>query len=122
VEILAVDHDADAIAVARRNFRVNHATQGIRLLRGSLADVNSTHDLILANLLTPIIVRMARAGLAGRLRRDGFLIASGILVEQVAEVTAALECNGLQVTETRQKGDWVALIAKRRGNPRGSPT
>ena len=113
VEILAVDHDADAIAVARRNFRVNHATQGIHLLRGSLTDVNSTHDLILANLLSPIIVRMARAGLAERLRRDGFLIASGILVEQVAEVTAALESHGLQVTETCQEGDWVALIAER---------
>ncbi len=113
VEILAVDHDADAIAVARRNFRVNHATQGIHLLRGSLADVHSTHDLILANLLSPIIIRMARAGLVERLRRDGFLIASGILVEQVAEVTAALERNGLQVTETCQKGDWVALIAER---------
>ncbi|MEA3397732.1 MAG: 50S ribosomal protein L11 methyltransferase [Chloroflexota bacterium] len=113
VEILAVDHDADAIAVARRNFRVNHATQGIHLLRGSLADVNSTHDLILANLLSPIIIRMARAGLVERLRRDGFLIASGILVEQVTEVTAALERSGLQVTETRQKGDWVALIAER---------
>ncbi len=113
VEILAVDHDSDAIAVARRNFRVNHVTQGIHLLRGSLADVNSTHDLILANLLTPIIVRMARAGLVERLRRDGFLIASGILVEQVTEVTAALERNGLQVTETRQKGDWIALVAER---------
>ncbi len=117
VEILAVDHDSDAIAVARRNFRVNHVTQGIHLLRGSLSDVNSTHDLILANLLTPIIIRMAHAGLAERLRRNGFLIASGILVEQLVEVTAVLERNGLQVTETCQKGDWVALIAKRRGNP-----
>jgi len=56
---------------------------------------------------------MAQHGLGARLRTGGRLIASGILVEQQDEVVAALRQNGLELLETQQRGDWVALIAKR---------
>ncbi len=113
VEVLAVDNDANAVAVARRNARVNDASHAIRLLHGSLADVSGAYDLILANILAPVIIEMARSGLGVRLRPEGRLVASGILAEQLEEVAAALRENGIDVLDARQKGDWVALIAGR---------
>lgn len=113
VEVLAVDNDANAIVVARRNTRANDVSHQIRLLHGSLADVSGTYDLILANILAPVIIEMARAGLGSRLRPEGRLIASGILVEQQGEVVAALQANGLTLLDTRTQGDWVALVAGR---------
>jgi len=113
VEVLAVDNDPNAIAVARRNLGMNDASAVVRLLHGSLGDVSGTYDLILANILAPVIIEMAQHGLGARLRTGGRLIASGILAEQQDEVVAALRQNGLELLETQQRGDWVALIAER---------
>ncbi len=110
-EILAVDNDINAVAVARRNAQNNAVANRIRVLHGSLAEVSGTYNVVAANILAHIIVDMARAGLTTRLRPGGVLVASGILVEQAANVTSVLQAQGLQVTERRQREDWVALIA-----------
>ena len=116
-DILAVDNDVDAVAVARRNARANAAAHRIRVLHGSLAEVGEPYDLVVANILAHIIVAMAAAGLATRIRRGGTLVVSGILAEQADEVTAALTAQGLSVVERRQRDDWVALVARKlRGN------
>jgi ribosomal protein L11 methyltransferase len=111
--VLAVDTDADAVTAARRNIRHNSAQDVIQLRKDSLAGVEETYDIILANILAPIIISMVEEGLVKRLRVEGLFVASGILVEQVAEVTSAMHRCGLKVIETRQKDDWAALIAKR---------
>lgn len=111
--LLAVDNDPDAIAAARRNVGANRLNTQIELRHGSLSDVDGVHDLVLANLLAPIIIRMAEIGLATRIRPGGRLVASGILTEQADEVAAALEAAGLSVVERRQQEDWIALIAAR---------
>lgn len=110
-QVLAVDNDADAIAAARRNIEANQLNQTIELRHGSLQDVNRPYNLVLANILAPIIIQMASSGLAKRLRPQGHLVASGILAEQTEEVTAALEAVGLQVIEHHQHEEWMALIA-----------
>jgi len=113
IEILAVDNDPNAIAVARRNARMNEVSANIRLLHGSLNDVSGTYDLILANILAPVIIEMAQLGLGARLRPEGRLVASGILAEQQAEVVTALQQNGMELLSAQQKGDWVVLVAGR---------
>ncbi|MFP4343352.1 MAG: 50S ribosomal protein L11 methyltransferase [Anaerolineales bacterium] len=113
VRVLAVDNSADAVRVARRNARVNDVAGAIDLLRGSLADVEGTYDLVVANILASTIVEMARSGLAQRLEPGGGVIASGILQEQRDEVVGALEEQGLPVSETLTQEDWVALIARK---------
>lgn len=110
-EVLAVDNDANAVAVARRNARANAVAQTIRLVHGSLAEVSGAYDLVLANILAPVIIAMCEGGLAARVKRGGALIVSGVLVEQADEVTVAIENAGLHVTDRRQKDDWVALVA-----------
>ena len=112
-EVVAVDTDINAVAVTRRNAGVNEVAHQVRPVHGSLADVSGTYDLVLANILAPIIIQMAETGLASRMRPGGLLVASGILEEQADAVRGALEKVGLRVTEQRQKGDWVALCAKK---------
>jgi ribosomal protein L11 methyltransferase len=111
--VLAVDNDENAVIAARRNAEANGLLAQIELRYGSLADVEADYDLIVANILAPIIAAMAEAGIAQRLREGGVLIASGILKEQADSVTEALERGGLQVTEVRQMEEWVAILARR---------
>ncbi len=113
--VLAVDTDENAITAARENLRANGALGTVELLHGSLADVEGRYDMILANILAPVITAMAEAGLASRLRPGGTLIASGILNDQAAAVKKALAANGLRVTACRTRQEWSALIAKRAG-------
>ncbi len=72
----------------------------------------SRWDIILANLLAETVLDMAPA-LGRALSTGGALIASGIIVERVEEVTAGLRDQGLSVVERRVSDDWVALKAQR---------
>jgi ribosomal protein L11 methyltransferase len=115
--ILAVDNDENAIIAARRNAEANGLAADIELRYGSLADVAASYDLVVANILAPVITAMAEGGLTRRVAEGGLLIASGILEEQADGVVEALERNGLQVTERRQIDEWMALIARRPSTP-----
>ena len=110
--VTAVDTDENAITAARRNIQHNGAQDCIDLRLGSLADVEGTYDLILANILAPIIISMVESGLAARLHPGGLLVVSGILIEQMEDVQAALDSHGLVVSGSQQKDDWVALSAR----------
>ncbi len=115
-EVVAVDNDMNAVVACRRNACANELAHVIRPVHGSLEDISGTYHLVLANILAPVIVAMAGAGLATRVHAGGALVVSGILVEQADEVRAALENAGLQIAEQRQSGDWIALVA---GKPYG---
>ncbi len=110
--VLAVDNDENAVIAARRNVEANGLVSRIELQYGSLADVEASYDLIVANILAPIIIAMAEAGLVTRLCEGGVLIASGILDEQADSVIEALERSGLQVMEVRHSEEWVAILAE----------
>ncbi len=83
-------------------------------LRGSLAEARAyaPDPLVLANLLSRIISEMLQHGLANTLAPRGTLILSGILQEQCADVTAAVELAGLVVQAVPQSGEWVAIVAQ----------
>ncbi len=121
-EVLAVDNDINAVAVAQRNARANGVAHQVRVLHGSLAEVGESYDLIVANILAPVIVDMARSGLATRLRWGGVLIVSGVLAEQVSDVAAALTEHSLQPFECRQRDEWVALLARKVSGVPAPPT
>lgn len=110
--ILAVDTDENAIIATRRNAEVNGVDDQITLVHGSLADVREQFDLVVANILAPIIIAMTQQGLAQTVKPGGTLIVSGILAEEQSDdVTAALEAVGLHVTEKMVREEWVALVA-----------
>lgn len=112
-DVLAVDNDVNAVAVARRNARANDAAHQIRVVHGSLAEVGEPYDLVVANILAHVIIDMAALGLDTRIRRGGTLVVSGILGEQADAVATALAAHGLSLVERRQREDWVALIARK---------
>lgn len=112
-EVVAVDNDMNAVVACRRNACANELAHVIRPVHGSLRDISGTYHLVLANILAPVIIEMTGAGLATRVHAGGFLVVSGILVEQTGEVRGALENAGLQIAEQHQSRDWIALVARK---------
>lgn len=116
---LGVDIDQDALRSAQKNAQANEVSERIDFGLGSLNDILQKNfsiqqaQLVLANILAPVLIRLLDEGLGRLLTMDGALVLSGILDEQVNDVNLAVERNGLKITDRRQIEDWVALRVAR---------
>ncbi|MDI6694004.1 MAG: 50S ribosomal protein L11 methyltransferase [Anaerolineales bacterium] len=116
---LGVDIDADAIQAARENAQANGTAEHLELGLGSLAEIRAGQfslqqaDVVLANILAPVLTRLLDEGLEDILTPHGYLILSGILEEQAQDIIAAAQRRSLRLTEQRQSGDWIALCFQR---------
>ena len=67
---------------------------------------------MLANLLRPLLLHVARAGFSCEPPRT--LVAGGLLAHEADEVAAAFaEHQGLHEADRRHGGEWAALLLRR---------
>jgi ribosomal protein L11 methyltransferase len=109
---LGVDVDPIAIEATRANARRNRVARLLKTQEGSLPSGRPPFDLVLANLIASLLVRLAPE-LAAEVRPDGMLIASGIFRDREPDVVTALTGAGFAVVERAAEGDWVALTLRR---------
>ncbi len=111
--VLGVDHEAESVEATRENALVNDARVEARrfdLIHDGPAPCAPT---VLANLLRPLLLSVARTGFIGGARPDA-LIASGLLAHEADEVSAAFaEHHGLREADRRLGGEWAALLLVR---------
>jgi ribosomal protein L11 methyltransferase len=110
--VLGVDHDPLALEATAANARVNGAEVAVRaydLMRDGPAPAA---PLVLANLLGPLLLRLAEEGFArgpgGAAPRA--LVASGLLTAEADGVAAAFARRGLHERTRRTYGEWAALL------------
>ncbi len=119
VMAVGVDIDAESVRNARENADTNGVGEELILGVGSINEIREgkftfdTAPLVVANILAPVIVRLFDAGLADLIQDDGAIILSGILQEQEQRVVEAGQAKGLEMSERKQMGDWVALTMSR---------
>ncbi|MGB1251630.1 MAG: 50S ribosomal protein L11 methyltransferase [Candidatus Promineifilaceae bacterium] len=113
-QILAVDTDELAIRASAENAAQNSVSSAIELLEGSLNVVERRGwDLVVANILAPIIVGMLQHDeMITYVKPGGVMILSGILAVQTEEVVSNL-VEDATVLEVAQQGDWVAIVVQR---------
>lgn len=115
---LAVDTDPEAVKAARENAAINGVQERLEVGLGSIGEVLAGEftlrraEIIVANILAPVLVRLLGEGLGDLMMPGGVLILSGILGEQAAEVLSAASARRLSPFDQRQKGDWVALAVR----------
>jgi ribosomal protein L11 methyltransferase len=108
---LGVDHDPLALEATAQNAAVNGVQVAVRpydLMRDGPAPAA---PLVLANLLGPLLRRLAAGGFddaGGAAPR--VLIASGLLAGEAAGVGAAFARRGLHERTRRTDGEWAALL------------
>lgn len=123
-----VDNEPASVEATVTNADVNGVTVTagrFDLLRQGAADMASAGGpgddrppLVLANLLRPLLLRVAADGFSGP--PPHALIASGLLVSEADEVAAAFARHGLVETDRRDDGEWAALLLQRGGGGGGS--
>jgi ribosomal protein L11 methyltransferase len=107
--VIACDSERAAIAAAQANAGVNDVD--LELERINLREQQPpAPSTIVANLTAPLLELVA-----GRLvAPPEALIASGLLTSQEDRVANAFGVAGLEISERRRAGDWLALTARPR--------
>jgi ribosomal protein L11 methyltransferase len=106
--IVAVDIDKDACKVARENFAINNA-RDINTV-SSLSRVKSTFDIVAANILLLILLKL-KEDLIRRTRRGGRLILSGITPDQEDSIRSEFS---LRTASTWRQDGWSLMTFVRK--------
>lgn len=117
-EVIGLDIDPVAAAAADLNVTGNGLRDRVRIQGGDLGALgaDATFDGVVANILAGVILDYADA-LAARCRPGGWLVTSGIINHRAEAVAAGLQERGFHRIETRHRGEWVALLARRGPRP-----
>lgn len=114
-DILAVDTDADAVRISQENIAANGNLPQIQTAIGSHEQANNKQfDIIIANILAVILLDLLEEGILSCLKTDGTLLLSGILDQQIEQMTAKIESVGGSVYSIEQLDDWVAILCKKK--------
>ena len=118
--VIGIDNDPIAIRTAKQNARLNK----IRGVTFRVSDVRgwgkiagnrrrqgytAQPDVVTANLFSELLIEILPS-----LTWTHFMILSGILRSQKAELARALARNKIDVAEVRRSGKWVAMLGRRR--------
>ena len=109
------DIDPVAVRVARENIRESGEKCVSCDTSDLLRDVDLTdgpYDVICANIVADIIIRMA-PDVRRYMKPSAVLLASGIITEREREVTDALQKAGLAVKKRLTDNGWCALVVQK---------
>ena len=108
----AVDFDPVAVRVARENVRQNGAEGIVHTERSDLLkSVAGEADLIIANIIADIIVRLF-GEVKGALAEGGTMLLSGIIEDRLPDVVEAAALHGFSVEKIEQEKGWAAVVVK----------
>lgn len=110
----AVDNDPECIVVTdrHRDFNAISPEQLASFVSEGFADPRiqqqAPYDLVIANILASPLIEMA-ADLVQATAQSGYLILSGLLIEQQQEVLAAYTARGMILAEGATRDEWAIL-------------
>ncbi len=109
-KITAVDYDRTALKVAKENIEQNHVADVITLGQSDiLKQVEGKADLVIANIIADIIIRLFDE-LEAHLNPGGSLLASGIIADRIGDVTEAALAHGFTIDKVVETGGWAAMV------------
>ncbi len=111
-EVVGIDNDPEAIEVAKENIMLNGLPEKIRLLCATPGGVSGSFDVVISNIESKPLIRMSET-IASKVRGEGLLALSGILIEQADEVGGEYEKRGLELTGAKTAGEWVLLAFRK---------
>lgn len=108
-EILACDTDADSVAIARENARLNGVGEAIEFTDGSISDSTPMFDFVCANLTIDVILPLLDLLLS---KTRSILLLSGILGIQKPMIAEGLAQRGITAAAIDADGEWISVLVK----------
>jgi ribosomal protein L11 methyltransferase len=108
---LAIDIDDDSIGNAKEYIDENGVFEFIDIKQANITDIEEKDfDIILANIDRTVITSNIKS-IKSKLKEDGKLFITGILIEEERELVHCLESNNFLIIETRTKAEWLSFYA-----------
>lgn len=112
-KVTAYDLDEVAVAAAKENIALNPVAQDVEVVANDLLKgVDQKADVIVANILAPIIVRLIPDAWF-LLKSDGYFIVSGIIEDKKDFVLENMYEQGFVIEQILQEKDWYAFVLKK---------
>lgn len=113
-EVLGLDTDGVAVEIARENVAQNRVSGIVKIRKGNIGKIREKSDVVVANIDVRSLRKM-RKPLLRHLKRQGFLILSGILEgEQDSLRQYYLETRLLKRMKASQEEEWVCLTFRKK--------
>jgi ribosomal protein L11 methyltransferase len=103
------------VTATRENGARNGVADQIEIGRGSVKEIRSNFfnhskaPLVVANILTPILMRLFDDGMGELVTEDGMLVLSGILDTQRDQIVERAQQAGFRLVDETELTDWIAL-------------
>ena len=119
-EAVAVDIDPNAVDTAYENAQMNNiGREHYKVLSGNVVTDKEIQDIIsqdkyevvAANIVADVIIGLAPKA-REYMKEGGVFITSGIIEGRQDEVKEALEENGFEIADIRNRKDWYSIICK----------
>ncbi len=120
--VLAVDVDPVAVRTASENLTRNGVAEHAFVTQAdglAALDRAMRYDVVVANIVADAILHLLAdrasqgTGIVGFLAEGGSFVASGIILERVADVRTGLDEAGLTTQTWRTDGEWASVCARR---------
>jgi ribosomal protein L11 methyltransferase len=111
-EVLALDIEAAAVAIAQETVSLNNLTDVVGVAQGSIESAAPPFDLVVANIFPKVIIELA-PNLATTLRHAGVLITSGSVVTRAKETAKAVCAAGFSLEKRRPQDNWVGMVFRK---------
>ncbi len=113
--VRAVDNDPLAVRIAGENVAANGTGDTVTVAEGDLlTGLSGQADLIIANIIADVIIRMAPS-VPERLKDGGLFLAGGVIADRLGDVTDAILTAGLGVEKVLEEGGWASILARKGG-------
>ena len=114
-ECKAYDIDPVAVKVANENIKdsgLTNVTCEVSDLLKQVDKSGGTYDVICANIVADIIIRMM-ADVGALMDENSVILASGIIVERSEDVINGFEDHGFKIVERIDENGWCALAVQK---------
>ena len=109
---VAIDNDELCFENAIENCRANDVDNNIDVKVGEIKDIDEKDfDVILANIQKNILMDIA-SDLKSKLKKNGFVILSGLLTEDEEEIKMYYDKLNFTFVQKERMDEWIALVFK----------
>ena len=110
-EVLALDIDPEAVLSTENNARLNGCGNIISKEADLLKGVEYKADLVIGNLLVPLVMRLSE-DIPSCGREGVIFVASGIIDDMEEECIRTVKANGFEIMEIVREDCWTAFAAR----------
>jgi len=112
-KVLCLDIDKKAVGIARENIEINDVADRVKAVSRDVTTLEGPFDLIVANLTEKILTKL-RPTLVSLLRPRGYLIISGIIIENKGMIEESFLAAPLELFHTITEKEWICYVLKKK--------